>query len=187
MIANIRGTSGSGKSTLVRRLMELYDTVEPIHIEYRARPFGYLCGKEGLPYLYCVGSYETPCGGGDTINGLDVIYDAVRHYASQGANVIYEGLIIQSDITRCVDTAAKYPMIVIGLNTTLEECLQGIQARRDARGDTKPLNPANTISKLKTLPRQQARLTEAGVVFHMVNREEAFEICKKEFGHVAAS
>jgi len=176
MVINLRGTSGSGKSTIVRTLMQRYMVRTPNFREGRKQPVSYTCTHPDHKPLFVVGHYETACGGGDTINGLDVIYEMVNNAAERGEDVIYEGLILQSDVLRCIDTAKRFPTIVIGLNTSLDECIAGIQSRRDARGDTRPLSPKNTIAKMKTMPHQQRRLKDAGVNFKLLNRADAMVV-----------
>jgi len=182
MIIMIRGTSGSGKSTIVRKLMDLYPTWLPEQREGRKRPIGYKCEADGHRPLWVAGHYETPCGGCDTLPTIDNVYYLVNKAAEAEYDVVYEGLLIQSDIVRCVELGKRFPLIVIGLNTPLNECLAAIQSRRDARGDTRPLNPANTAGKLNSLPGQQRRLTEGNVDFRLLNRDEAYELCLKAFG-----
>ena len=180
MVINLRGTSGSGKSTLARNLMSRYNEREAAFQAGRKRPIGYECRRaDGAP-LWVVGHYETACGGGDTITSLDEVYRLVRTAADAGKDVLYEGLIIQSDIARCVDLHHHYPVLVLILDVPLETCLASVQARRDARGDARPLNPANTLSKAKSIPGQLRRLREGGVDVRLVGREEAEQICVEE-------
>lgn len=180
MIINLRGTSGSGKSTVVRRLFDLYNPRQPYFIDGRKRPLGYVCTRKDSdgPSLVALGHYETPCGGCDTIPTIDMVYEQIRAQVALGHDVIYEGLLIQSDVKRCAQLHKDgLPLLVIGLDTPLADCLAGVQARRDARGDVRPLNPANTISKLNSLPGQMRRLKAEGVDFRLLNREAAFAAC----------
>jgi hypothetical protein len=155
--------------------MTRYASRIPTKIEGRKQPIGYLCGRKSDdgPPLWVVGHYETSCGGGDTIPSIQMVYDQVVENAEKGFDVIYEGLIIQSDVKRCIETAKRFPLLCIALNTSLDDCKAGIQARRDARGDTRPISMDNTIAKAKSLPSQQRRLLAGGVDFRFLNREEA--------------
>jgi thymidylate kinase len=185
MIINIRGTSGSGKSTLVRKVMELYKEKAAIHVDGRKQPIAYsLQSPETERDLFVPGHYETACGGCDTINGLDKIYDLVTENAVLG-NVLFEGLIVCSDFRRMVELREEFGaqnVLVIGLDTPVDVCLASVQERRAARGNDKPLNPKNTESKFKTNRRVLERFEEAGVPVVWLSREEAFERIKKEFG-----
>jgi predicted kinase len=132
MIVSIRGTSGSGKSTLVRDVMSLYPQKSRIMIKDRARPIGYLLsGRERT--LFVVGHYETACGGCDTIPVVDDIYDMVRRAHEEGHNVLFEGLIISAEYKRMAALHSDgLPLEVLVLDTPIEECLAGINARRRA-------------------------------------------------------
>jgi Zeta toxin. len=170
--------------------MELYASRVPYHSEGRKQPYGYLCGRQNGAPLWVVGHYETDCGGGDTISqGMDEVYRMIHEAADRRYDVMYEGLILQSDVLRCIALQKEkgYPLLVIGLTTPIEECLRNVQARRDAKDDAKgrprrPLNPENTISKFKTLPHQERRIRAAGVKWLSLDREEAFRACKEAFG-----
>jgi predicted kinase len=177
MIINIRGTSGAGKSTLVRELMSRYAIVVPEYVLNRKRPIGYRCDRPGGRSLWVLGHYETACGGGDTVPGLDENYRLVRQAGDAGCDVVYEGLIIQSDTRRCIELSKEHETLVVIIDVPLELCLASIQARRDARGDQRPLNPANTLSKQKTIPSQERKLKEGGVDVRRLNREAGLKAC----------
>jgi hypothetical protein len=165
--------------------MERYQTLQPFFIEGRKQPFSYLLGGETppLPDLRVLGHYETACGGCDTISSPDLVYKHIEQCVAVGENVLYEGIIIGDDVTRCVALSKTTPVKVICLNTPLDVCLAGIQARRDARGDDRPLNPANTESRAKRLKTSMApRLKAAGVDVVWMSREEALVECLKLLG-----
>jgi len=165
MIVNPRGTFGSGKSTIVRAVMARYAEREPAMAPGRKQPYGYTCTRaDGGPSLWVVGHYETRCGGADTIPTIDDIYGQIRNAANLGYDVIYEGgALVQSDWRRAADVASKIEMLVIVLDVPIELCLAGIQKRRDERGDTRPLNPKNTIARAKDTLRNARHLQDVGV------------------------
>lgn len=186
MIVNVRGTGGSGKSTVVRRIMELYPEKKPIHVEGRRQPYYYqLSHPTHERRLTVPGHYETPTGGCDTLKTVDEVYAILQRSHEFGYDAIFEGIISQDDITRAIAMAnriGRENFHVILLNTSVEESLKGIQARRDARGDTKPLNPENTISRAKRAKQRCASLKDAGVNVHTLDREAAFLKAKELLG-----
>lgn len=165
--------------------MEKYAVKLEGHAEGRKQPLYYhLSQYEPNPTncLVTLGHYETPCGGCDTITSPDKVYELVNKFAGEGDHILFEGIIIGDDVTRAVETSKKFPFRVIALNTPMDECLKGIQARRDERGDDRPLDPKNTLSRNDRLKRIMARLKDANVNAKWMNREEAFQECVKEFG-----
>lgn len=186
MVINLRGTSGSGKSTVVTRVMKLYnpDGITYCHEEGRRKPIAQILIplRNDIRPLYVPGHYETPCGGCDTIKTPDKVYDLVKGAVQSGWDVLYEGIIIQDDVKRCAELSKEASLRVISLTTPIEECLAGIQTRRDARGDTRPLNPANTISRADRVRRSIHRLSDLGVITYELNREEAYQKCAELLG-----
>lgn len=193
-VINIRGTGGSGKSTVVRRIMEAYPDKKPGREwlgETRKQPFHYTLLIQGQPLLYVPGHYETACGGCDTIKTVNQVYDMVRAHAiySPQMDVLYEGIMVQDDVRRAVelnkeleqarvDGLKDAKLVVIGLTTPVEECLAAIRARRETRGDERPLNPKNTVDRHKRLQGTYHRLRANGIAVEMLGREEAYQRCR---------
>ncbi len=191
MIINIRGTSGSGKSTLVRSVMELYktkasifeDTIREGRTKPRKRPIAYLMGRGShrvplMPTgLIVLGHYESPCGGCDTIPKMEEIFANVRTAHQNGHDVLFEGLLISADVKRTLALHEEnLPLTVIGLDTPIEQCLDGVNDRRLKRMGTEkytPVNPANTISKDKGVKTSMQKLAAAGVAAEWHSRESA--------------
>lgn len=187
-IINLRGTSGSGKTYIVKRIMELYATKTPHMIERRKQPIGYtLTRPDGNP-LFLAGHYEGACGGCDNLSqGLDYIYGLIHEATARGEDVMFEGLIVASDVLRCIELKQRHghELMVIGLNTSLPDCLAGVQQRRDARGDTRPLSSKNTEAKFKALIPQRIRFKDAGIDFRLLDRAAALNACLGFLGHVS--
>lgn len=177
-IINIRGTSGSGKSTLVRRIRDLYQNVEPVHVEGRKQPLYYrLTGSEQLPDAFLLGHYETACGGCDTIPSMDKIFDLVYEKAQEGA-VLFEGLLVSAEYKR---TARLFEELscdlhVVHLDVPIETCVESINMRRrEKKPDAPPVNPKNTESKWKGTRSTCKRLGDIGIeVFSSSDRDECF-------------
>jgi hypothetical protein len=182
MIVSVRGTGGSGKSYIARQVMARYDVQKPIYTSGRKRPFGYRCTAEGHAALWVPGHYETACGGGDTITNVSDVFDSVNDLANEGMDVLFEGIISQDDVVRTADLHRRHKLLVIYLDVPIDVCLASIQARRDARGDAKPLNPKNTVNRLKSLASNFSRLKDAGVDVRKLGRDEALSAALEALG-----
>jgi hypothetical protein len=182
-IVNIRGTSGAGKSTVVRNVMQHYRSMLPNFIADRRQPITYILASPEVEIpLLVPGHYETACGGCDTLKTVDQAYQLVRAAAESKFHVLFEGIMVQDDVMRAIALSAVHPLTVIRLTTPIEVCLEGIQSRRDKRGDTRVLNPKNTIARDKSVKRNCDRLREAGVEVLDLDREQAFATILQRFG-----
>jgi len=178
IIINLRGTSGSGKSTVVRRLMDRYPDRLPNQEPDRRQPISYFCRRPGGRTLYVPGHYETACGGCDTIKTPDKVYALIEQALGQNMDVIYEGIIVQDDTRRLLELNARHPVTVIELSTSIVECLAGIQARRDERGDERPLNDKNTVDRAVRVHKTCQKLRGMGLEIPYLSRDEAFGYCE---------
>lgn len=177
---NIRGTGGSGKSTLVRNVMATYPAKMNVEEPGRKRPSGYILSGEGRATLYVPGHYETACGGCDTIKTMDKVYEQVIDGLELGFNVLYEGIMPMDDVRRAVELNKTHQLDVIYLTTPIEDCLEGIQARRRAAAEARgkepgELNPKNTIERARRAEGVLKRLIAGGVPVHRMGREDALD------------
>lgn len=182
MMINLRGTGGSGKSTIVRKVMESFTSRTPAFQTSRRQPISYLLQRNGVPDLRVLGHYETACGGCDTITSPDRVYELIEESYRAGENVLFEGIIIGDDVRRLVELHRKTKVKVIALNTPMADCLAGIQARRDERGDERPLDPKNTVSRNERLKKIMSRLRDSNVDATWMNRADALFTCLHELG-----
>lgn len=182
MIINVRGTSGSGKSTIVRNAMDLFSWRGPVHVKGRKQPLGYWLGPNQEEWALGVpGHYETACGGCDTLKGYDQAFELVEHAALSARHVLFEGVLISEEYRRTVDLAERFSLnvpivqevLVIQLTTPIDTCLGSIRSRREARGDVRELNPANTTNRVGTIERTCERLRRAGVTVEQHDRDSA--------------
>ena len=181
MIVNIRGTSGSGKSTSVRGLMNLAGRVERCHaysndeLFATGRPDAYELDLDLGSPLFVVGSYETECGGCDSIPTQDEICARVRRYASKG-HVVMEGLLMSHLFSRYAALDRELqptPYIWAFLDTPLELCIARVKARRDARGVAKKeFNPHNTTQKWHDMRRVYEKCIKAGLDARWVDHRD---------------
>lgn len=161
--------------------------VIPEFVEGRKRPLGYLCTVLGSPStpMYVPGHYETPCGGCDTIKTIADVYGLVKRAARAGYDVLFEGIMFQDGrVSEFVEFNLEFPTVVIGLTTPIEDCLLGINARRQEKGDSRELNPKNTIERMERVKRNLTKLQNAGVRVLRLSRQEALDACLREFGWV---
>jgi hypothetical protein len=184
MIAlNIRGTSGAGKSHLARRLLAHYPANVPSFAEGRRTPISALyTGAKGPP-LFALGHYTAEQGGGadtvDRVNGFTWLEKAAK---TKSVNLLWEGVIFSDEVPHTVELSRLIDVHVILLNTPLEQCLADIRARREARGNTKPLSESNTANRVKSLQNAFYRLRQSqtvapGLKLYQLGREEAYEKC----------
>lgn len=187
MIVTLRGTSGSGKSTLARRIMEHYPYGEPAWTAKRRNPLYYelkrvspaTCSQQGRT-LRVLGHYATPAGGGDTLDGLDQISGLVQDGHDWGHDVLYEGLVVSSDFLRVEAMhRADLPVAVVGLATSLEECIDSVRTRRAAAGNEKELSTKATEDKHRAVELMMERFGRAGVNVRVLDREAAYQwVCE---------
>lgn len=156
---NLRGTNGSGKTYVARELLKAIGA-EPVERNERGKVRAYL-GKmhSHEPYghyehpVVVFGSYETQCGGCDTIPSVRIVADMLRHYMRQPQMnrglVFYEGLMISHMIGTVGEAAREFKNdhVMAFLDTPLEVCISRVRARRVERGvDGAGFNPHNIIA-----------------------------------------
>jgi hypothetical protein len=154
MIIKIHGTSGSGKTTTVRNLFDrCVVKPTPIWDANGRRPEAYECSLPGVPTpVYVLGPYTAVCGGMDSISDDDEKIRLLNHYAKLG-HVVYEGLLSSEYYGRLGFTTEKWGdnHVFAFLDTPIEVCIERVKARRLAKGNTKPLDEANTRGRVKKI------------------------------------
>lgn len=186
-IINIRGTSGSGKSHLVRQIMARYHQRIRIMEDGRKQPIMYLLNRnEGRP-LIVIGHYESDCGGCDTISKMEKIFDLVRRAHREGADVIFEGLLISADVNRVAALHEEgLPLTVFAIDLPIEECLASVNGRRRAKAERTgkeykgDVNPKNTESKHRGVQQSMKRLEAKGVDTRWGTRDEVLAMLRRE-------
>lgn len=153
----LRGTNGSGKTHVARYLLE----------ESKAKPILYLGRKvraykgelDGYP-LFVLGSYETQCGGCDTISSVQEVADLLRLFMTNDNDlkvytpsdepgiVFFEGLMISHMLGTVGGYQAKLGKnrnVLAFLDTPLDKCIEHVMTRRMLRKDERPFDPKNVI------------------------------------------
>lgn len=165
MIISIRGTHGSGKSTTVKELIAMGNG-QPIMGRLRNKPEAYRLILEGIPDpVFALGPYTLACGGCDAVQPYDIILDLIRDYATQG-HVVFEGALVSSSFGRIGALLEQrgQEAVFAFLTTPPEECLRRIVQRRLDRGDLRPLNPANTLGKVRSIESSKKTIAAKGTV-----------------------
>jgi hypothetical protein len=83
----------------------------------------------------------------------------LEHYGRIG-HVFYEGLLGSEYYGRIGKVSEQFRdrHVFAFLDTPLQVCLDRVQARRLAKGNTKPLNTANTVGRVAKIERLKVRL-----------------------------
>lgn len=139
MIINIRGTSGSGKSTMIHKLLAEYPHYpmeRKLNGWKKPKIIGYMIDTP-KHWTLVVGSYETQCGGCDSMSykgSHDDIEKLVREFMLFG-NVVFEGLTISSTLSRWQRISEENPGKFIWgfMMTPVEDCHQRILARNGGK------------------------------------------------------
>jgi hypothetical protein len=155
----------------------------PLWEDERKRPIGYLSANAFIP-----GHYETDCGGCDTITEIDHTFDLIKGYASKDWHVLFEGILAQHSAPRVVELHGMGNLVVLHLNTSLDQCFSNVDERRARTGNIRELNRAydGALQKeYRALITSSRRLRTFGVDVRDVNCDEALDFCLKGFGYAA--
>lgn len=186
MIINIRGTSGSGKSWVIKQLLKRFPN------EYDISLLGHILNGN----TYLIGPYLSQRGDvGIDILLKDMTLDGIQALALQKPlqvsrgllgnvpagrpqfeHVIFEGLIITSVYERYRKMSEEADLRWVFLNTPLETCLKQVDKRRMERGDRRPLNPENTVTKWNVARRHVDKARADGMKVFDISTEEAVEL-----------
>lgn len=154
LLVKLHGTSGSGKTTVARALMAMAPARPLLSVTSR-KPEAYevhlpLCSE----LLYVLGPYTATCGGLDSLNDINDHIRLLGRYGQMG-HVFYEGLLGSEYYGRIGRVSEAYgdQHLFAFLDTPIQVCLDRVQARRLARGNTKPLNTANTVGRVDKIAR----------------------------------
>jgi hypothetical protein len=175
-VINIRGTYGSGKTTLARFVMDNYPNQQPQYIAGRKRPLYYTHDHPtgGNP-LAVIGSYETVCGGCDTITEVALIFDTVDYLQANGYDVLYESLLMTADVGRTAGWAEKWNLHIIYLDVPTQVCIDSVNSRRRAKDPTaKDVDTKNLLAKIQGCRSSSKSLTARGVACEWLDRAAAF-------------
>jgi hypothetical protein len=146
-IVNIRGCNGSGKTHAVRTFLDRLPC-EPLGGK-KGKPAGYVVDATSWGIstpIYVIGSYETTCGGGDTISSQEEIVKRVKQAYEYG-HVLVEGLLMSKSSAGGVVAPALKELgaIFAFLDTPWETCLSRVLSRRKEAGNEKEFDPEKNM------------------------------------------
>ena len=185
----ICGTSGSGKTTVARALMAdcgaepimWWDNKNKWTTSARTvKPIMYAGDHPGGYRMYFLGSYETVCGGCDTINGVALVASLLQHLHDEEAEgiCIFEGLM-HSHMVGTIGAKQKELGVEnhqrAFLDTPLQVCLDRVLQRRKERGQSKPFNPSNTQKDWPRVQQCKFNCDNQGMVTQTVSHEAAIK------------
>lgn len=180
MIIQIRGTSGSGKTTVMKEIMGDMQRWYPILRMGRQKPLYYMSSPKSMrPTIAILGHYEAACGGCDTIGSAPKVYELIQEVKKTRNPdfIICEGLLLSEDnkwTKQMVEDGDE--LRILYLRTTLEECLARVTKRREDAGNTKPLNPAKTINRVKAIESSLVKLSAFDVKIIRVSSDRAAKV-----------
>lgn len=145
---NLRGTNGTGKTFVAREILKRSGAQVHQRTE-RGKPLCYMGELFGKP-IVIFGSYETACGGCDTIPSVHIVAQMLQDFMPEpDLLVFYEGLMISHMIGTVGAVAKEFndDHYMGFLDTPLETCISRVVARRVAAGNSKKFDPNTTLIK----------------------------------------
>jgi len=99
-------------------------------------------------------------------------------------HVLFEGIMFQDGALQRFLTFNRMNsnVVVIELTTPIQDCIAGVQKRRDEREDKRPLNPKNTIARAERVRKNCSRLRDAGLKVPKLDSEGAYLLCLQLLG-----
>jgi len=180
VIINLRGTYGSGKTTIARFVMDSYLNHQKHFQEGRKRPlYNTFDHPNGGNPLAVVGSYETICGGCDTISDTSMIFDTITFLSEAGYDVLYESLLLTADCGRTIKHfQAGWNLHVIYLDVPTMVCFDSVNQRRRAKDPhAVDVDPKNLLGKVQSCKSSKKNLDRNGVPTYLLDRAAAFTKC----------
>jgi len=155
MIINIRGGSGSGKTTVARAFLDFpYEQMwgkKVINDKQEIKGYLINCSEVGIHLpLMLIGSYETACGGTDSINTQEEIGDRIEASYRAGYHVMAEGLLMSKSgpkghISPRMRDLGNGSTWFAFLDTPVELCVERVLQRRVNACNMNPFDPKKTL------------------------------------------
>lgn len=152
-VIKLGGVNGSGKTTVARAIMDITCAQPAKWRGTRKDPNHYVGDYAGTEVLI-LGSYETTCGGMDTISDklerLAFVQWAARTAAKRSI-IFFEGLITGKtygaigEVSDSHVLADKGRWIYAFMDTPFDTCVKRVLKRRAAAGNDAPFDPERTM------------------------------------------
>lgn len=148
IVVKIGGCNGSGKTSMVRALIALVKAEPYVAKLGDKRPTGYYAKNSRTRIL---GSYETECGGMDTIGNKEEIRALLHNCVDSLPNevIIFEGLITGKTYGYIGELSErkeqKGSWIYAFMDTPFDICVDRVNQRRTARGTDTPVSAERTM------------------------------------------
>jgi cytidylate kinase len=174
IVINVRGTSGSGKTFLIRSVMEEFGIRSRMLRKDTKKIAGYVLNKD----IYILGSYETECGGADSIKTLDEVDSRVRKASEKYNTVLFEGMLVSDVYGRYEALSKSLPpraLFVWGiLDTPLDVCIERVVERRMRKGvNLKEFDPKkHTIPRFDKVVRGKDKAINAGQLVVLLDHKD---------------
>jgi len=114
---------------------------------------------------FVLGPYVTDCGGCDAVQPYELIPLLIEKYAAAG-HVVFEGSLISGcwGVIGGLLERWRLDVLVLFLDTPIDECIRRVEARRLKRGDSRKFDPKHLIAKHATIARLQQKIESARLV-----------------------
>lgn len=149
-VVKMGGCNGSGKTSVAREIIKLADA-KPKTWKGAAKSPNYYEGVyEGFPVLI-LGSYETNCGGMDTISDKFQRLAFIQWAAKANRIVFFEGLMTGKTygaigtVSEAHVAGKRGTWLYAFLDTPFEVCAERVVQRRTAAGNLNPFDPERTM------------------------------------------
>lgn len=157
-VIKLGGCNGSGKTTLARAVMAEVRQREGREWDKcglnKKKPLGYkldmVKGNPGIQF-FVLGSYETTCGGMDTISDKEERLSLLRATCRTDRIVMFEGLITGKTYGAMGELSEKHVKSRKGrwlyafMDTPFDVCVNRVLQRRGEAGNLKPFEPERTM------------------------------------------
>lgn len=157
VVVKLGGCNGSGKTSVARALLKLLNEghgADPGTWRGAKKSPNVYTGKHNGREVYVLGSYETTCGGMDTISDklerLALVQWACKVIA-RGGIVFFEGLITGKtygalgQLSEQHVTSGKGRWLYTFMDTPFDVCSDRVMARRAEAGNAAPFDPERTM------------------------------------------